>query len=146
MNKVHVASWGLAAFCAAGLSGCATHPAKKTVAAVPAAAAAPAAKPAVAASQPASAPAASAAASQGTLALRTSWAVVQSIDAGGRKLIVKDKRGKVHTFMIAADAAITKGGNEQKLALADLKEGDYLKLRVAGDEARSVHVNVKSAN
>lgn len=112
-------------------------PAKEAPNAAPAPVQSIAAAPPAAAPTPASAP-------QATQPAVKLTAVVQSVDADGH-LVVQDKHGKIHTFTVASDATITKGGDDASAALSDIKAGDHVKLKVSGDAALSVHILVLAA-
>jgi hypothetical protein len=70
------------------------------------------------------------------------WGVVDSVDAAGRMLAVKDKRGRVHALAVASQAAITLGGENKRAALSDLKPGDNVTVTTEGGAAREIHIRV----
>ena len=72
------------------------------------------------------------------------WGTVKSVNLTERELLVTDKHGRTRTISVAADASLTKGGNNKTIGIADIKAGDYVTLQVSGDIARRVHVNLQA--
>lgn len=122
----------------ASLAACASHQAR-----VPAASA-PAAKPASTAAAPKSPDTAPAAAKTSAKTAKTHrlWGIVQSVDATNNKLSLKSSTGIVHELTLASGASITKGGENNKIALSDVKEGDKVTTHLDGTIAMDLHVNV----
>lgn len=105
-----------------------------TPAATPVASAAKAAP--VPAPEPAAAPAPASALPAGAAQL---WGVVDSVDASAHALAVKDKRGRLHSVALPADAQVTLGGENVAQSPKDLKPGDAVTVTTENGIARLVH-------
>jgi hypothetical protein len=126
------------------LTACAGSPPKPAPAPSAPRAAAPApASGAASAGAPASASAAAAAAVVAPKGRRrTLWGGVASVDAAARIVVVTDHGGYEHRFRVAADAALTKGGDGSALALSDLSSGARVRVSYVDDVAVAVHLRV----
>ncbi len=70
------------------------------------------------------------------------WGTVDSIDASAHALAIKDKRGRIHTVALPADAQVTVGGENKAAAVSDVKAGDAVMVTAEKDTARQIHVRL----
>lgn len=73
------------------------------------------------------------------------WAKVESVDAAGGRLKVRERNGKPREFSVSPDARITKGGREERIALSELAKGQHVRLTCDGDTVKAIHMSVSHA-
>jgi len=68
---------------------------------------------------------------------------VAKVDSTGMKLTIKDSANKEETLTIESTTKITRGGKDAKLA--DVKEGDSVKVTRQGTKVSSVEATAKTS-
>jgi hypothetical protein len=68
------------------------------------------------------------------------FGIVQSVDLGSWKIVLKTEKGETRRVAISSGTRLDRGSSHKAISIADLRSGDPMTVIMQGHVARSVHV------
>ncbi len=73
------------------------------------------------------------------------WGDVDHIGSDMKSIFIRDKKGHLHKVVIGSGDTLTKGADNHKISLGDIKKGDRIRIRKRGHGVQDIHVLVLAA-